>query len=224
MSKRKRYTLTMTYRLISSIFTLIVVASIFISFKMVELPIVHVSVPAGLLTYPLTFLLSDLVTEVFGAKKAKQMVAIAFAMSILSYSLLCVIPFLPLQDPEMKRALRGYVGLNGWILLASLSAYVTAQVLDIQLYSRIRNWTQGRFLWLRNNGSTCISQMVDTWIVGTIHLYFGMGLEIALVWKIMLFSYTYKAFFSIVTTPLFYLFVFVIRKQKNVVYEPEKAN
>src|SRR4051794_18208857 len=77
------------YQGITAAFCIIVIMSNIISAKMVRLPFFHdFSIPAGLIIYPLTFLLSDLVTEIFGAKKAKFMVYIAFGMNILSFVLI----------------------------------------------------------------------------------------------------------------------------------------
>lgn len=83
------------YQLICSSFSVIVVISNILSAKMIMLPLFNLNVPAGLIIYPITFLLSDLVTEVFGAKKAKLMVYVALAMSLLSFVIIQIGIILP---------------------------------------------------------------------------------------------------------------------------------
>lgn len=205
------------YEMIQAAFCVIVVISNIISAKMFTLPFFDFSIPAGLITYPLTFLLSDLTTEIFGAQKAKSMVFHALGMTLLSYAIIQFSLMLPSSDPLQELAYQSVLGLNGIIIFASLTAYVIAQILDIQLYALIKRWTGEKHLWLRNNGSTLISQIADTITVNTIHLHFGLGLDMATVMQIMLFSYIYKATFSVLNTPLFYLGVYLIKKKT----EPE---
>jgi uncharacterized integral membrane protein (TIGR00697 family) len=187
------------------------VLSNILSVKMVALPLLAFSIPAGLITYPLTFLLSDLVTEVFGAKRAKLMVYIALAMSLLSFGVIQVALMLPESGPDEQTAFQTVLGLSGLRIFSSLISYMTSQLVDIQLYAAIKRWTGPKFLWLRNNCSTCVSQIVDTAMIDLIFLWWGLGMTMAEVAPIMLFSYTYKAFFSVACTPIFYLLVFVIR-------------
>lgn len=213
----KSRTLQVTYQVICASFCVIVVISNILSAKMVALPFLALSIPAGLITYPLTFLLSDLVTEIFGARRAKLMVYIALTMSLLSFGMIQVALLLPQNGLDEQRAFQAVLGLSGLRIFSSLISYVTSQLVDIQLYAAIKQWTGPKFLWLRNNGSTCVSQIVDTVMIDLIFLWWGLGMTMAEVAPIMLFSYLYKAFFSVACTPLFYLLVFLIRgRQQNV--------
>ncbi len=193
------------YRLICIIFCMIVVVSNILSAKMIMIPFLLIHVPAGLIVYPLTFLLSDLVTEIFGANKAKQMVYIALAMSLLSFAVIQIALFLPRTN-----AYEAILGLSGLRIFSSLISYLTSHIVDIQLYAAIKRWTGPKFLWLRNNGSTCVSQIVDTVMIDLIFLWWGLGMTMAEVAPIMVFSYLYKASFSIACTPLFYFLVFIV--------------
>lgn len=199
------------YQVICSSFSVIVVVSNILSAKMIMLPLFHLSVPAGLIIYPITFLLSDLVTEIFGAKKAKVMVYIALAMSFLSFAIIQIGLVLPGTDLEEHKAFQVILGLTGLRIFSSLISYLTSQIVDIQLYAAIKQWTGPKFLWLRNNGSTCISQIVDTVMIDLIFLWWGLGMTMREVAPIMAFSYLYKACFSIACTPLFYVLVFIVR-------------
>lgn len=199
------------YQVICASFCVIVVISNILSAKMIALPFFALSIPAGLITYPLTFLLSDLVTEVFGARRAKLMVYIALAMSLLSFGMIQIALLLPESGFDEHKAFQAVLGLSGLRIFSSLLSYLTSQLVDIQLYAAIKKWTGPKFLWLRNNGSTCISQIVDTVMIDLIFLWWGLGMTMAEVAPIMLFSYAYKAFFSVACTPIFYFLVFLIR-------------
>lgn len=200
-----------TYQVICSSFSVIVVVSNILSAKMIMLPLFQLNVPAGLIIYPITFLLSDLVTEIFGAKKAKVMIYVAFAMSLLSFAVIQIGLVLPGTDLEEHKAFQVILGLTGLRIFSSLISYLTSQIVDIQLYAAIKQWTGPKFLWLRNNGSTCISQMVDTAMIDIIFLWWGLGMAMTDVAPIMVFSFLYKACFSIACTPLFYVLVFLVR-------------
>lgn len=206
------------YQVLSACFAVIVVISNIISVKLVKLPFFSdFSIPVGLITYPLTFLVADLVTEFYGAKKAKLMVYIALGMNLLSFGIIELALMIPAHSAEEQRAFQAIMGLSGLRIFASLAAYLAAQVVDIQLYAWIKRLTGSRFLWLRNNGSTFASQIVDTVIVDVIFLWWGLSMPMAEVVPIMIFAWGYKAFFSLAGTPLFYFCVHMIRK-KQVIY------
>lgn len=201
------------YQVLTAGFCVLVVVSNIISAKLIELPGLRgLSVPAGLVVYPLTFLLTDLVTELYEAKKARVMVYLALALSVLSYAIIMLALYLPTRDIHQQEAFQAVLGLNGIIVFASLTAYLMSQLMDIQLYSWIKKRTGPRFIWLRTNGSTLASQVVDCLAVNLIHLYWGLGLSFQDVWPIIIFSYSYKAFFSVVNTPLFYSCLFIIKR------------
>jgi uncharacterized integral membrane protein (TIGR00697 family) len=173
-------------------------------------------------------LLSDLVTEFFGARKAKLMVYIALGMNLLSLGIIQLALLLPEGDTE-QAAFQAVLGLSGWRIFSSLTAYLISQIVDIQLYAWIKNLTGIRFLWLRNNGSTCVSQLLDTLIIDILYLYLALGMGLTQVFPIMLVSYAYKAFFSIANTPIFYLCVYLIKAEWKIhnfkpngrkIYEP----
>ena len=201
------------YQIISTAFCLIAVISNIISTKMVHLPYLHaISMPAGLITYPVLFILTDLVTELFGPAKARFMVYLALAMNLLCLGIIQLVLILPSPNPEEQIAFQVVLGLSGWRIFSSLTAYSIAQIIDIRLYAWIKSRTGSRLLWLRNNGSTCIAQLVDTILVDLIYFYFGLEMAFAAIIPIMILSYTYKTCFNLVSTPLFYLMVYLSKR------------
>ena len=170
------------------------------------------ALPAGIITYPLTFILNDLVTEIFGQTKAKIMVFLGFGMNLLMTLFIQLALWLPSHEATNQSVFEAAFGINSTVVLGSMTAYVISQLIDIKIYAGLKALTNGNHLWLRNNVSTLVSQMVDSFIVELIIFYWGLGLEFSIVLQIMTVSYLYKAFFSIANTPIFYFLVARVKK------------
>ena len=183
-----------------------------------------ITLTTGLITYPLTFLLTDIVCEVYGRRRANLMVATGFAMSLLSLALIQVslalpgAPAWPESNPnyatveEMQRAFESVFTLPGVLIFASMTAYLAAQLLDVRLFHWWKRVTRGRHLWIRNNASTMTSQLVDTIIVNSLFLGLGLGLPWLLVGKIIAASYLFKVVMAALDTPFIYLGAWGLRR------------
>ena len=183
---------------------------------------------AGIITYPVTFWLTDIVSEIWGAKRANRMVVLGFAMSFVMLVVVQVAialtpsPFWSLPDKgfadgEAMQVAMSAVFSNPRILLfASMSAYLVAQLFDVRLYHFWRRVTKGRHLWLRNNGSTLISQLVDTIIVNGIFLRWGLGMEWDAIVNVIVAVYLCKALLAAIDTPLIYLGVAAVSRYLGV--------
>ena len=192
-----------------------------------------ITLTTGLITYPITFLLTDVVCEVYGRRKANLMVITGFVMSLLMLVLVQISvmlpgsPAWPAGNPdygtvgEMQAAFESVFTLPGVLVLGSMSAYLAAQLLDVRLFHFWKRVTAGRHLWLRNNASTMVSQLVDTIIVNSIFLGFGLGLDWDLVAKIIAANYVFKLLIAIIDTPFIYLGVWAVRRQ--IGDRPERA-
>ncbi|WP_100934099.1 queuosine precursor transporter [Candidatus Chlamydia corallus] len=206
------YRKTLMFSYLSLTFALLLVLSnLVLSSKLIPTGFFSFTIPGGLILYPLTFLISDIVNELFGPKKARVMVFSAFIANLLASSIVQIFMFFPVVSPEIQTAWHCLFDLSPLRFLASLLAFIISQQLDIVLYSFLKNRTSSS-LWLRSNGSTWISQIPDTFIVDTCILYFGMRLPFSQTLNIMFYSYIYKIIFCVFTTPLFYLAVNKIRK------------
>lgn len=183
-----------------------------------------VTLTTGLITYPLTFLLTDIVCEVYGARRAQLMVVTGFFMSLMSLVLIQIAlalpgsPAWPAGNPdyatvrEMQSAFESVFTLPGVLIAGSMTAYLVAQVMDVKLFHFWKQVTRGRHLWLRNNASTMTSQLVDTIIVNSIFLGIGLGLDWVLVAKIIAASYLFKLAIAAADTPFIYLGVWTLRR------------
>ena len=103
--------------------------------------------------------------------------------------------------------------LPGVLILASMTAYLIAQLIDIRIFHYIKKITNSKYLWMRNNISTMFSQLIDTIIVNSIFLGFGMGIEFSIIIKIIIANYFVKLIFAAIDTPLVYVFVKLINKK-----------
>lgn len=168
----------------------------------------------GILPYPITFLITDLISEIYGKKKANQVVIAGIFASFFSMGILWMANVVPAlsNSPVDDATFQTVFALSPVAVLASMMAYLGAQFVDIRLYHFWKKLTKGRMLWLRNNFSTFSSQFIDTFSVISLLSLFGV-LEWDLFWGLLLSGFLFKVFVAALDTPLLYLFVFLFRKK-----------
>ena len=152
----------------------------------VQIPFV---VFVGVLPYPITFLCTDLISELYGKKRANMVVWVGLALNIWVLFILWIGGVLPPHTelgsdglPDILHPDRTYFQIRKWTnmaTMASMIAYLTAQLVDVQIFHYIKRLTRGKALWLRNNGSTLISQMVDSIAVISITYFFTNAISIS---------------------------------------------
>ncbi len=172
--------------------------------------------PVSIIWFPLTFLITDIVSEMYGARRARFLVIMGFCMSLLllAFSLigirLPVAEFYPLQED--------YTNIFGpiWrLLFGSMAAYLLAQLIDVRLFHFWKKLTKGKHLWLRNNASTMISQFIDTFTVNTIFLYKNPTIftgDFSDLMGVILGVYILKVAIAALDTPLCYLGVWFVER------------
>jgi len=168
-------------------------------------------VAVGALPYPITFLCTDLISEIWGEQKASQLVWVGLLLNgwvILILWLGGLLPGLPGAPEqtffEIQRLAFGAVG-------ASMAAYLTAQFIDVRLFHFWKQFSGGKALWLRNNGSTLVSQLVDTTAVVLISHYAAHVLPIRMgepvlpqLGSFIASGYVFKATAALLDTLPFY--------------------
>ncbi|PSN20417.1 transporter [filamentous cyanobacterium CCP5] len=187
-----------------------------------------VTVAVGALPYPLTFLCTDLISELYGRKRASQVVWVGLLLNLWVVFIVWlggVLPGYEAVDPATGEILRDAAdrlpvffeirNLTFGTVTASMVAYLTAQFVDVQLFHFWKELTQGKYLWLRNNGSTLLSQLVDTTAVVLITHFFAGALPIEPdqeLWpQLILFigyGYAFKLVAALLDTGPFYLLVY----------------
>lgn len=190
------------------LFTAAVVMTNAVSVNLIEVgPFVFV---AGTLLYPATFLLTDVISEVYGERAATRAVWTGFTAQALSVVAVFWLAMWPSLDPEVDAHWRA-VFLPIWrISAASMVAYLVAQLVDVRVFHALKGWTEGRHLWLRNNASTIASQGIDSAIfviiafLGVLDTY-----SLAAMW---LGQWAAKAILAALDTPLCYLAVAAVHR------------
>jgi hypothetical protein len=169
------------------------------------------SVPAGVIAYPFTFLATDLISELFGRKKAQLVVWIGFAMNFFMLFLMSVNHWLP-NSAGVSGGLDLFEGVYEFMVgnvIASMIAYLIAQSVDVRLYHFWKKKTKGKHLWLRNNGSTMFSQFVDsTAILSILYIAGNLGENINTIGALIILiinSYFFKFTIALIDTPLMYV-------------------
>jgi uncharacterized integral membrane protein (TIGR00697 family) len=172
--------------------------------------------PVSIIWFPLTFLITDIVSEMYGAKRARYLVIMGFCMSVLL--LLFSLIGIKLPVAEVYPLQNDYKNIFGpiWrLLFGSMAAYLLAQIIDVNLFHFWKRLTRGKHLWLRNNASTMISQFVDTFTVNTIFLYKNPTVftgDFFDLMHIILGVYVLKVLIAALDTPLCYLGVWMVEK------------
>ncbi|MCU6708747.1 queuosine precursor transporter [Paenibacillus sp. J5C_2022] len=156
--------------------------------------------------YGTIFLATDLINEKFGDKEAKKAVWFGFFFLLMSTAVMqMALVFKPQETDFGDPALHAIFDLAPRIALGSLAAYLTSQFLDVKIFSRLKVKfpTRGQ-LWIRNNGSTAVSQLIDTLIFCTIAFAGAEGLPWGVWWQIVITTYVLKFVISVSSTPVIY--------------------
>lgn len=182
---------------------------------------------AGIIPFPITFLLTDLLNEFYGKEGARFVTLVGFGMSLLLFGFLWVGEQLPvdsisqLTHPQFLHLSQLYTGM----FIASLTAYLIGQLLDIQVFHVFRSITKHRMIWLRATGSTVISQLFDSLIVTFIAFWGDHPVET--LWQLAMGNYTWKFVIAVGITPLLYMgHIFLnrlIRSQEAQLIQEEPA-
>jgi queuosine precursor transporter len=172
----------------------------------------------GMIPFPVTFLLTDLLNEYYGPKAARFVTWLGFGMAILAFSFIYLAGTIPIaaftRDPSWQGVnettfANVFLGSQR-MLLASLCAYLFSQLIDIFVFHSLRRWSNNRFLWLRATGSTATSQLIDT-IVITFVAWSGI-LSLDKIVNIIFSAYGLKLLIAVGLTPLLYLAHALVQK------------
>ncbi|WP_242202822.1 queuosine precursor transporter [Aestuariivivens insulae] len=174
-------------------------------------------ISVGILPYPITFLITDLISEIYGKKRANDIVVAGIFASLFSVFIIYAangvpaIPNSPIDNPTFTHVF----GRTILAVASSMIAYLFAQFIDIQIYHFWKRLTQGKHLWLRNNFSTWLSQFVDTFSVVFLLCFFKV-----LPWDIfkglLISGFLFKVLVAACDTPFLYLGVYLFRKRFNL--------
>ncbi len=214
------------------LFVASIIAANLLGSKLSHIGVVTFSV--GIFAYPISFMITDAIEEVHGKEKTKQFVWVAFICMLLVLVLTILSVALPYSSRSHVQAeqYKPVFGTSIRFLIASISAFILAQMHDIWAFNFWKEKTKGRFLWLRNNMSTMISQFIDTvafMFIGLYHLpwsWLPAGFNVTppaynalFVFSLVIPYWALKVFVALIDTPLVYMGVKFLR---GYVYKPAK--
>lgn len=186
-------------------------------------PNLSYNMSAGVLTWPLIFIMTDIINEYFGVKQVRFLsilaaILISYAFFVvggamkLSPSDFWVNQTIDGQPLNMNVAFAGIFGQGMWIIVGSVVAFLVGQIADVFIFHKIKKVTGERALWLRATGSTLISQFIDSFVV--IFIAFYLNPQYHWSWQMVaaigLVNYTYKFVVAILMTPFLYLVHYII--------------
>ncbi len=171
----------------------------------------------GLLPYPITFLVTDIISEIYGQKRANQVVLSGLISSIFMLLIVTIADLVQAAawSPINNEIFSQVFGLSAAAVFASMLAYLFAQFVDVRLFHFWKKLTNGKHLWLRNNASTIFSQFIDTFSVLFLLCYFG-AIQWDMFWILFINGFLFKVFFAAFDTPLFYLCAYYLKKKFNL--------
>lgn len=174
-------------------------------------------ISVGILPYPITFLITDSISEIYGKKRANQVVTTGIFASLFSLGIVLLADAVPAiaDSPIDDELFHEVFGSTGIAVGASMSAYLLAQYVDISIYHFWKRLTNGKYLWLRNNFSTFLSQFIDTFSVIFLLSIFG-ELEWGSFGGLLLSGFLFKVLIAAIDTPFLYLIVFWMRRKFNL--------
>ncbi|MES3016524.1 MAG: queuosine precursor transporter [Bacteroidota bacterium] len=173
---------------------------------------------AGVVTWPIIFIMTDIINEYFGVKQVRFLsilasIIICYAFLVVGFAMGLVPSDFWINQKVDGEALNMNVAFNGifgqgmWIIVGSITAFLIGQMVDVMIFHKIKKNTGERLLWLRATGSTVISQFIDSFVV--IFIAFYINPQYSWSWQMVaaigLVNYTYKFVVAILMTPILYV-------------------
>ena len=178
-------------------------------------------ISAGVLPYPITFLITDILSEIYGKKRTARIVWAGFGASLFVLGVLLLaqqftaIAGSPVDDETFNKVFG-----NSWrVIFASMTAYLCAQLIDVRVYHFWKEKTAGKHLWLRNNFSTVFSQLVDTTLVVCV-LFLGVRSHSEIL-QFIFDGWFFKMLCAFIDTPLIYASTAFIRNKLGLKFGEE---
>ncbi len=195
-----------------AIFTASLVAANLLGSKLVD--IFGVTVSVGIFVFPFTFIVLDILTEIYGKKSAQRTVLVGIAVQVYVLFFVYLGSVFPASAKrDLGDAYEKMFALAPRMVVASIVAYSVSQIIDVQIFARLKQRFAQRFLLLRTNASAWISQFIDTAIF--MGIFLGGVLSFSSWWKSFLVAYFAKMIVATFDSPFVNLGVWLIRKGEN---------
>ena len=203
--------LTPTFMVVTALFVTCLITANIIAVKLVVI-FGHV-LPAAIIIFPLSYIIGDILTEVYGYRQARAVIWLGFLCNLVTVAAIWVGGFMtPASFWGGQEAYDSILGYTPRLLMASFAAYLVGELANSTILAKMKIWTQGRWLWSRTISSTIVGQGLDSAVFIT--LAFAGG-EIALV-RLILTQWTAKVIYEAAATPLTYLVVGWIKRREGL--------
>ncbi len=178
--------------------------------------------PAAIIIFPLSYILGDILTEVYGYKHARRVIWIGFLCNLLTVIAFWIGQILPPAESfEAQAAYERILGSQPFILMASFIAYLVGEFSNSFVLAKMKVLTRGRWLWTRTIGSTIVGQGLDTVIVFTSIAFAGV-IPFSILGTIILSHWSAKVVYETIATPFTYsLVAYLKRNEKMDAYDYE---
>lgn len=203
---------TRLFMILAGIFSTCLIVGDIIGSKLIE-PVLFgrpFVLTVGMIPFPVTFLLTDVLNEFYGKRAARFVTLLAFGLALLAYAFILIAGAIPIAPLTTKPDWQGvtepafqtvFLGSQR-ILLSSMVAYVVAQFVDIFVFHALKRLTQNRMLWLRATGSTAVSQLIDTIVINFVAWTGLLGFDTIV--NMVMSSYLVKILIAVGLTPVVY--------------------
>ncbi len=203
----------MRFVIVTAFFVTALIAANVMSVKLVDF--FGLEIDAGTLIFPLTYIFGDILTEVYGYSRARQVIWLGFFCNLLFVLAMYAAQVAPASTNfDAQPAFERILGYTPRLLLASFSAYLVGEFVNSYILARLKMATHGRFLWLRTISSTLAGQAVDSIIFVTIA--FAGEVSWAVVWVIARNNWVLKTAYEVLATPLTYLIVNRLKSDEGI--------
>uniref|UniRef100_A0A7C3YMR3 Probable queuosine precursor transporter n=1 Tax=Geoglobus ahangari TaxID=113653 RepID=A0A7C3YMR3_9EURY len=172
-----------------------------------------ITAPAGVIVYSVTFLVTDFISEIYGKEAAKKAIItglVANIIAVLSIIIAVKMTPAPFLSKEVVESFNTVFTFTPRIVAASLIAFIISQTHDIYAYHFLRMLSKGKHMWLRNNVSTSISQLIDTTVFITVAFY-----GVAPLLPLIAGQYVLKLIIALFDTPFLYISVETFKKLES---------
>lgn len=179
---------------------------------------------AGILAYPITFLITDVLSEIYGKRRTQNVVWAGFGATVFTLGILYLGGYYsassnsPVSDDMYLSVFKN----SPRLIAASMVAYLTAQFIDVRVFHFWKRVTKGKMLWVRNNFSTMFSQLIDTTlVVSVIFLDIENGRLVSTIgwdaYAMLIFDgWLFKVMWAAIDTPVFYLLSWWYKRRFNL--------
>jgi uncharacterized integral membrane protein (TIGR00697 family) len=183
-----------------------------------DLPLIGAwSFGAGVMFFPISYIIGDVLTEVYGYARARRVIWVGFAALIFMAFMSWVVVSLPPAEGWPGQAAYESVFGNSWrIVLASITAFWVGEFANSFVLARMKSFTNGRYLWTRTIGSTVVGQGLDSLIFYPLAFYGLAGWPIEQLWQVVVSQFVIKTLWEALLTPVTYAVVGTLKRREGV--------